>query len=251
MREINLRENERIDDLQMKGLKIIQNKDGFCFGVDAVLLANFAKIKKDAKVVDLGTGTGIIPILIAGKSKAKEIIGVEIQEEVAEMAERSVKLNNLENRITILNEDLKNLENKLETHGFHVVTSNPPYMHPEGLKNPNDKKAISRHEIKCNLEDVIKAASRLLMPHGKFFMIHRPTRLADIITLGRKYRLEPKEIRFIHPKINKSPNIMLIHFAKDGKPELKVLNPLYVYNENGEYTDEIKEIYSKEEIGEN
>ncbi|KXZ40634.1 tRNA1Val (adenine37-N6)-methyltransferase [Alkalithermobacter thermoalcaliphilus JW-YL-7 = DSM 7308] len=251
MADVLLKENERIDDLQIKNLKIIQDKSGFCFGIDAVLLANFAKIKKDAKVVDLGTGTGIIPILLAGKSKAKEIIGVEIQKQVADMAQRSVKLNNLEDKIKIINEDLKNLEGKLQTHGFHVVLSNPPYMHPDGLKNPNDKKAISRHEIMCNLEDVIKAASRLLMPHGKFFMIHRPTRLADIIVLSRKYRLEPKEIRFIHPKANKAPNIMLVHFAKDSKPELKILDPIYVYDEEGNYTDQIKEIYSKEDIGEN
>lgn len=248
--EIRLKETERIDDLQLKGLKLIQDTTGFCFGIDAVLLANFAKVKRGTKVVDLGTGTGIIPILIAGKSEAKEIIGVEIQEEVHEMATRSVKLNNLENRVRIINADIKSIDKELEVHGYHVVTSNPPYMHIDGIKNPNDKKAISRHEVKCSLEDVIRAASRLTMPKGKFFMIHRPTRLVDIIELGRKYRLEPKKVQFVHPRANKAPNLLLIEFAKDGKPELKILDPLYVYDEKGNYTSEIKEIYANEDIGE-
>lgn len=248
--EVALKETERIDDLQINNLKIIQDSNGFCFGIDAVLLANFCKVKSNSRVVDLGTGTGIIPILIAGKSSASEIVGVEIQEDVAEMANRSIKLNNLENRVRIINEDLKNIEEKLEVNGYHVVTSNPPYMHGGGIKNPNDKKAISRHEIKCNLEDVIKTASRLLMPHGKFFMIHRPIRLVDIITLSRQYKLEPKEIQFIHPRHNKAPNLVLIQFTKGAKPELKILDPLYVYNEEGEYTCEINKLYSKEYIGE-
>lgn len=248
--DITLKENERIDDLQLKGLKIIQDTTGFCFGVDAVLLANFATVKKDAKVVDLGTGTGIIPILIAGKSNAKEIIGVEIQEDVYEMANRSVKLNSLEDRLKIINEDIKNIDKVLPINGFHVVTSNPPYMHEGGIKNPNDKKAISRHEVKCTLEDVIKAASRLLMPQGKFFMVHRPIRLVDIITLGRQYKLEPKKIQFIHPKPGKAPNIMLVEFVKSGRPELKILDPLYVYDNDGNYSKEIRDIYANEDIGE-
>ena len=248
--EIKLKDTERIDDLQLKGLRLIQDKTGFCFGVDAVLLANFAKVKRGAKVVDLGTGTGIIPMLIAGKSEASEIIGVEIQEEVYEMATRSVRLNNLEDRVRIINADIKTIDKELDVHGYHVVTSNPPYMHIDGIKNPNDKKAISRHEVLCNLEDVIRAASRLTMPKGKFFMIHRPTRLVDIIDLGRKYRLEPKQIQFIHPRANKAPNLMLVEFAKDGRPELKILDPLYVYGEDGNYTEELKAIYANEDIGE-
>ena len=248
--EIKLKDTERIDDLQLKGLRLIQDKTGFCFGVDAVLLANFAKVKRGAKVVDLGTGTGIISTLIAGKSEASEIIGVEIQEEVYEMAIRSVRLNNLEDRVRIINADIKTIDKELDVHGYHVVTSNPPYMHIDGIKNPNDKKAISRHEVLCNLEDVIRAASRLTMPKGKFFMIHRPTRLVDIIDLGRKYRLEPKQIQFIHPRANKAPNLMLVEFAKDGRPELKILDPLYVYGEDGNYTEELKAIYANEDIGE-
>ena len=248
--QVTLKETERIDDLQLKGLKLIQDKTGFCFGIDAVLLANFAKVKNNAKVVDLGTGTGIIPILIAGKSKASKIVGVEIQEEVYEMATRSVKLNNLEDRVEIVNADIKTIDKELEVHGYHVATSNPPYMHMDGIKNPNDKKAISRHEVLCDLEDVIRAASRLVMPRGKFFMIHRPIRLVDIVTLGRKYNLEPKVIQFVHPRANKAPNLVLVEFTKDGKPELKILDPLYVYDENGNYTKEIEEIYANENIGE-
>lgn len=248
--EVQLKETERIDDLQMKGLKLIQDTTGFCFGIDAVLLANFAKVKKGANVCDLGTGTGIIPILIAGKSEAKNIVGVEIQEEVHEMATRSVKLNNLEDRVRIVNADIKTIDKELEVHGYHVVTSNPPYMHEGGIKNPNDKKMISRHEVKCTLEDVIRAASRLTMPKGKFFMIHRPIRLVDISTLGRKYNLEPKQIQFIHPRAGKAPNLVLVEFVKDGRPELKILDPLYVYGEDGNYTQEIRDIYANEDIGE-
>lgn len=248
--EVQLKETERIDDLQLKGLKLIQDTNGFCFGIDAVLLANFAKVKKGAKVVDLGTGTGIVPILIAGKSQASKIIGVEIQEEVYEMATRSVKLNDLEERVEIVNADIKEIDKVLEVNGYHVVTSNPPYMHMDGIKNPNDKKAISRHEVKCNLEDVIRAASRLTMPRGKFFMIHRPIRLVDILTLGRKYNMEPKQIQFIHPRAGKAPNLVLVEFMKDGKPELKILDPLYVYGEDGNYTEELKVIYANEDIGE-
>ena len=218
--------------------------------MDAVLLSGFADAKSGENVLDLGTGTGIVPILIAGKSQASKIIGVEIQEEVYEMATRSVKLNDLEERVEIVNADIKEIDKVLEVNGYHVVTSNPPYMHMDGIKNPNDKKAISRHEVKCNLEDVIRAASRLTMPRGKFFMIHRPIRLVDILTLGRKYNMEPKQIQFIHPRAGKAPNLVLVEFMKDGKPELKILDPLYVYGEDGNYTEELKAIYANEDIGE-
>jgi len=247
--ELKLKDNERIDDLQINGLQIIQDTDGFCFGVDAVLLANFTKAKAGERVVDLGTGTGIIPILIAGKSNAASVLGVEIQEEVADMARRSVELNGLQERVEILNMDIKDIPSHLPLNTFHVVTSNPPYMHPAGVKNPNDKKAISRHEIMCSLEDVICMASRLLMSGGKFFMVHRPTRLADIICLARSYKLEPKQIRFVHPSAGKSPNMMLIQFTKGGRPELKILEPLYIYEASGEYTRQIREIYSSKSIG--
>ena len=248
--DVKIKETERIDDIQLKGLRLIQDTTGFCFGVDAVLLANFAKVKRGASVVDLGTGTGIIPILIAGKSEANEIIGVEIQEEVYEIASRSVLLNDLQDRVKIVNGDIKVIDKTLEVNKFDVVTSNPPYMHDNGIKNPNDKKAISRHEVKCNLEDVIRSASRLLKDTGKFYMIHRPTRLIEIITLARQYKLEPKQIQFIHPKQGKAPNIMLVQFTKGGRPDLKILDPLYVYDEDGNYTKEIDDIYANQDIGE-
>ncbi|MDR0879600.1 MAG: tRNA1(Val) (adenine(37)-N6)-methyltransferase [Clostridioides sp.] len=246
--EVELKENERIDDLQLKGLKLIQDVDGFCFGVDAVLLANFAKIKKGTTVVDLGTGTGIIPTLIAGKSEAKKIYGVEIQDEVYEMATRSVKLNDLEDRVEIVHGDIKEIYNTIGKGFASVVTSNPPYMHDAGIKNPNDKKAISRHEIKCNLEDILKTASQLLVSRGKFYMIHRPTRLIDILTLGRQYKLEAKVIRFVHPRPDKAPNLILVEYAKDGRPDLKILDPLYVYGSDSDYSDEIKAMYKNEDL---
>lgn len=249
MEEILLKEDERINDLQCKGLKIIQNPKGFCFGVDAVLLSNFCEIKKNATVVDLGTGTGIIPILIGGKSSAKKIYGVEIQKTVADMAARSVKLNKLDERIDIINKDLNDILNFIPVNTVDVVTSNPPYMSGDaGLKNSNDMKTISRHEIKCTLEDVISTASRLLKHNGHFYLVHRPHRLVDIMCLCREYKLEPKKLRFIHPNRNKKPNLLLLKAIKAAKPELKFLDPLYVYNEDGSYTEEIYSIYGRESI---
>lgn len=240
-----LKPHERIDDLQLNDLKIIQNPKGFCFGIDAVLLANFVDLKKNAKIVDLGTGTGIIPILLAGKSSTSHITALEIQEKVADMAQRSVKLNSLEDRIHILQMDLKNALEELPVNGFDVVTSNPPYMHPKGLLNPQDTKAISRHEVKCELEDVIRIASRLLKHWGKFFMVHRPQRLVDIMYYCRQYKLEPKQIQFIHPTYGKKPNLLLLECRKAAMPELKVLDPLHVYDQDGSYTKEIYEIYGR------
>ena len=243
-------ERERIDDLGINGYQIIQKEQGFCFGMDAVLLSDFAQVKNGGRVLDLGTGTGILPILMEAKTKAVHLTGLEIQPEMAEMAARSVKLNHLEDKIEIVEGDIKEASAIFSHDSFDTITSNPPYMHMDGIKNPNDKKAISRHEIMCNLEDVIRAASRLVMPRGKFFMIHRPTRLVDIIELGRKYRLEPKVVQFIHPKVGKAPNLMLVEFTKDGRPELKILDPLYVYGDDGNYTEEIRKIYANEDIGE-
>lgn len=243
----DLKENERIDDLQLKGLKIIQNTNGFCFGIDAVLLANFCEIKKGATVCDLGTGTGIIPLIIWGKNNVKKIHAVEIQEEVASMAKRSVLLNNLQDEIEINNIDLKKAPETLGIDRFDVVTSNPPYMHQGGgIINPEDKKAISRHEILCNLEDVIISAKKLLKDYGKFYMIHRPHRIVDILWLLRKHKLEPKEIRFVHSKANKKPNMVLIKSVKNAKPELKFLDPLIVYNDDNTYTKEIHKIYGEQ-----
>lgn len=242
--EVILNENEKIEDLQCKGLKIIQNKKWFCFGMDAVLLTNYCDIKNNSKIVDLGTGTGIIPILLSGKRNYSKAYGIEIQSEVAEMAKRSVKLNNLQEKIEIFNVDLKNALDYLEANSFDAVISNPPYkLNNSGIINPDDKKAISRHEIMCSLEDVISTASQLLKQYGRFYMVHRPDRLADIICLLRKYRLEPKQIRFVHPRAKAKPNMILIRASKNGNPELKFDAPLYVYDEEGNYTEDVYEIY--------
>ena len=273
---MNLKENERIDDLEFNNLKIIQNKDGFCFGIDSVLISDYAKkdIKKNALGVDLGTGTGIISILLSAKTRLSKIIGIEVQKEVADMAQRSIELNGLQNKIEIKNMNIKNIiqnidNSKLEkrkkqvklgniqteTHKekdniwlekFDFVVTNPPYKKLEtGKVNESEYKYISRHEATANLEDFIKVSKYLLKDKGSFFMVHRPDRLVDIIELMRKYKLEPKNIRFIYPSVDKSPNLVLIKGIKNAKPFLKIDKPLIVYNQNGEYTDEIYEIYGK------
>lgn len=247
--ETLIKENERVDDLQLKGLKIIQNPEGFCFGIDAVLVSNFSQIKKNGTVVDLGTGTGIIPLLVSGKSSAKKIYGVEVQDDVADMARRSVTLNKLEERIEIIHQNLKNIFDYLPKGIADVVISNPPYMPAGGaIVNPGSVKAISRHEVLCTLEDVMKTAAGLLKEKGGFYMVHKPSRLVDIIELGRRYKLEPKVIRMVHPKEGKEPNIMLIKCVKSGNPELRIMPPLYVYNIDGTYTNEIFDIYNQVNI---
>ncbi|WP_312699833.1 tRNA1(Val) (adenine(37)-N6)-methyltransferase [Sedimentibacter sp.] len=244
---IELKENEKIEDLQCKGLRIIQNKKWFCFGMDAVLLTNYCDIKNNSTVVDLGTGTGIIPILLSGKRNYSKAYAIEIQEEVAEMAKRSVMLNDLQDKIEVLNIDLKDVLNHLPSNSFDAVISNPPYkLNNSGIVNPSDKKAISRHEIMCSLEDVISTASSLLKQYGRFYMVHRPDRLADIMCLLRKYRLEPKQIRFVHPRAAEKPNMILIRASKNGNPELKFDPPLYIYGEDGKYTKDVYDIYQCE-----
>ncbi len=244
---MNLKENERIDDLEFKDLKIIQNIKGFCFGIDSVLLSDFAKeMRYNSKVIDLGTGTGIINILLSGKTNAKEFVGVEIQEEVAEMAERSVQLNKLEDKITILNENILNLKNIYKTKSFDVVVTNPPYKKINtGLVNDEDKKVISRHEITASLEDFIRISAYLLKDFGEFYMVHRPDRLVDIFYAMRKEKIEPKLIKFVYPNKNKKSNLVLIKGIKNGKPFLQFDDNLFVYNEDGTYTDEILKIYNK------
>lgn len=249
--DILLKENERIDDLEFKGLKIIQNSEGFCFGIDSVLLTDFAKdIKTNSKVIDLGSGTGIIPILLSAKTKNTLFVGIEIQETVAEMANRSVQLNDLQDRIKIENENILNLKDIYEKGKFDAITTNPPYKKMNtGIVNENDKKLISRHEITASLEDFIRISSYLLKDFGEFYMVHRPDRLVDIFYFMRKYNIEPKKIRFVYPNKNKKANIILIKGIKCGKPFLKFDDNLYVYNENGEYTDEILRIYNKMDMG--
>ena len=246
----SLNENERIDDLQIHDLKIIQQIDGFCFGIDAVLLSNFVTVRKGFRGADFGTGTGIIPILVAGKSQIEHMYALEIQEEVAKMATKSILLNKLTDKIEILNINLKDAANYIKPHSLDFITSNPPYMHGMGLTNENEKKRISRHEIHCNLDDIMKTASKLLKDGGSFFMIHRPTRLCDIFVSARTHKLEPKLLKFIHPKPTKAPTLVLIKFVRAAKSELKMLEPLYVHKEDGSYDDEIIRTYSIMELGE-
>ena len=244
---MELKDGERIDDLEYKDLKIIQNKNGFCFGIDSVLLSDFAKeIRNGSKGLDLGTGTGILGILLCGKTKLSKIYGIEIQEDVAEMAKRSVMLNNLENRFEILNEDIKKINNIFEKESFDFIVINPPYKKTNtGGTNENEKKLISRHEITATLEDFIEISSKMLKDKGTIYMVHRPERLADILCELRNKKLEPKEIRMVYPNKEKEPNLLLIKATKNGGKFLKVDRPLFVYNENGEYTEEILKIYNK------
>ncbi|MBU3159556.1 tRNA1(Val) (adenine(37)-N6)-methyltransferase [Clostridium frigoris] len=244
-----LRMDETLDDLQLKGIHVIQKKHAFRFGVDAVLLANFAKVKKNAKVVDLCTGTGIIPFILAGKTNASDIIGVEIQEEFVDMANRSIRYNNLEDTIKFINGDLKDIELIKTIDKVDIVTVNPPYkLQNSGLISLNDKEAIARHEICCTLEDVIIACRILLNNNGRMYMVHRPDRLADILCTMRKHRIEPKRIRMVHPSVNKAPNIVLIEGQRDGGAFLKWDTPLYVHTVDGGYTQEIKDMYNSEMI---
>lgn len=244
--ETGILKDEQLDTL-LNGHKIIQNPQKFMFGIDAVLLSHFAssEIRNQDCVVDLGTGTGIIPLLLETSSNAKKIYGLEIQSESADMANRSVKLNNLQEKIQILQGDIKTVSENFEKYSINAVTSNPPYMINEhGKQNPNDAKKIARHEILCNLEDVISAAEYLLKPNGKFFMIHRPFRLSEIFGLLQKYKMEPKRMQLIHPFVNKEPNIVLIEARKNANPRLKIEKPLFVYKEPGIYTEEINLIYN-------
>ncbi len=245
--EIKLKENETIEDLQYKNLKIIQNKKGFCFGMDSILLSDFAKkIKKNAKVLDLGTGTGIIATLLCKKTRLKEILGIEKQKEVYEMAKRSIQLNQLENQFKILNEDILNLTNILEKNTFDAIVTNPPYKKKDtGITNEEEKKIISRHETTATLEDFIKASKELLKDKGEFYMVHRPDRLVDILSLMRHYKIEPKTLRFVYSNETSEPKLILVKGIKNAKPFLKVQENLYIYNKNGEYTDEINKIYHK------
>ncbi len=239
---------ERIDDLQTpNGYRLIQNPEWFCFGVDAVLLADFAAktIKPNARILDMCTGNGIVPILLSEKTQNTEISGIEIQSPVAEMAMRSVKLNSLSDRISIIDGDLKNAASLFGKTIFDSVTCNPPYKEAlGGLKNKSDALTIARHETLCTLRDIIKNAADVLKPYGKLYLIHRPERLIDIISLMKEYRIEPKRLRFVHPSISKTATMILIEGAKYGRPKLFLEPPLYVHDENG-YTDEIEKIYGR------
>jgi tRNA1(Val) A37 N6-methylase TrmN6 len=241
-----INEEETLDDLQLKGIHIIQKKEAFRFGVDAVLLANFSKVKRGMRVVDLCSGTGIIPFVLAGKTEASSIIGLEIQEEMVEMALRSVEYNALGERVSFIQGDLKDQRLLKNMEKVDVVTVNPPYkLKGAGIINFQDKNAIARHEIMANIEDVIIAARILLKDNGRLFMVHRPERLADILCTMRKHKIEPKNIRMVHPNTKKAPNIVLIEGQRDGGAFLKWEPPLYVYNDDGGYSEEIDRIYGR------
>lgn len=246
--DIRILENEEVDDLQLDNLHIIQKKSGFRFGVDAVLLSNFATVRRNHRVIDLCTGTGIIPFLVYGKYKPKEVIGVEIQEDMTEMARRSSLYNGIEDVVKFENKDLKDLDFLGSLGRFDVLTVNPPYkLHNSGIVNLDDKLAIARHEVLCNLEDVIIASRKLLKDNGRMFIVHRPERLIDIFELMRKYKIEPKRVQMIHPSANKAANIVLVEGQRDGGAYLKWDPPIYVHNEDGSYTKEINKIYGREE----
>lgn len=237
-------ENERLDELHRNGYCIIQDPERFCFGMDAVLLSGFAKAKKGERVLDLGTGTGIIPILMEAKTEASDFTALEIQEESADMARRSVLYNHLENRINVVTGDIKDASKIFGASSFHVITTNPPYMIGEhGLSSASDAKAIARHEVLCDLDDILRESAKLLRPGGRFYMVHRPFRLAEIFSKMVAYKIEPKRMRLVYPYADKEPNMVLIEGLRGGKSRLTVEKPLIVYKEKNVYTDEIYDIY--------
>lgn len=250
---VELRDDERLDYLLAEKLRIIQSPSVFSFSLDAVLLARFAYLPiQKGKIIDLCSGNGVIPLLISKRTKAS-IIGVEIQERLYDMALRSIQYNHLENQIQMVHDDIKNMPEKVGNAKFDVVTCNPPYFitPPQSEKNVNEHLAIARHELLCTLEDAIMVSSKLLRQGGKASFVHRPGRLLDIITLMRKYRLEPKRLRLVYPKQGKEANTLLVEGIKDGKRDLKILPPLFIYNGENQYTEEIEEIlYGKNSFSE-
>lgn len=249
MKEIKLEKGERIDDLEYKGYQIVQKEDGFCFGIDAVLLSDFAKnIKPNSMVMDLGTGNGILGILLCAKTKLKKIYGIEVQKEICELAKKSICLNQLESRFEVVHCNVKELLSKYEKQTIDAIVTNPPYQKKNtGLTGTSSYQNIARHEIEAELEDFIKISSQLLKPKGELYMVHRPERLVDLIANMRKYQLEPKQLRMVAPMLGKEPNLVLIKAVHNGKPFLKIDKTLYVYTQEGNYTDEILEIYHKKE----
>ena len=245
---MQIKENEKIEDLQYKGLKIIQNKKWFCFGMDSILLSDFSKkIKPDTTIVDLGAGTGIISILLSAKTNANKIICVEKQPEMADIIKRNIELNNLQDKIQLINDDILNIA--IEEASVDAVVTNPPYKKREtGLRNENEQKYISKFETSATLEDFIKVSKRILKDKGQFFMVHRPDRLVDIMELMRKYKIEPKRIKFVYShayegKKAENAKLVLIEGIKNAKPFIKIEENIYVYNKDGTYTDQINEIY--------
>jgi tRNA1Val (adenine37-N6)-methyltransferase len=241
---INLKENERLDELQRNGYRIIQNPEKFCFGMDAVLLTGFAAQARGNSLLDLGTGTGIIPILMEAKTEIPHLTGLEVQEESADMARRSVELNGLSDKISIVTGDIKEAGSLFKAASFDCITCNPPYMIGQhGLTNPDEPKAIARHEVLCTFDDVARVTAKLLKPGGHFYLVHRPFRLAEIITTLSAYKLEPKRMQLVYPYVDKEPNMVLLEAVRGGKSRMTVEKPLIVYSEPGKYMPEIYDIY--------
>jgi len=226
-----LNSGERLDDLQLSGYEIIQDPKRFCFGVDAVLLTDFVKVKQGERVLDLGTGTGVIPILLEAKTKGTHFTGLEIQEESADMARRSVAHNHLQEKVDIVTGDIKEAAEIFKSASFDVITTNPPYMLDQhGLKNAADAKTIARHEVLCTLDDILRESAKILEESkGRFYMIHKPFRLAEILTKMCQYRIEPKRLQFVHPYIDKEPTMVLIEGMRGGKSRVKVEPPIVLY----------------------
>lgn len=239
-----LKAGERLDDLQIKGYEIIQSPGRFCFGMDAVLLSSYAKIRNRELALDLGTGTGILPILLEAKNEGEHYTGLEIQEESADMARRSVSHNGLEDKIDIVTGDIKEASGIFGAASYHVITTNPPYMIGEhGLKNEKEALYIARHEALCTLDDILRESARLLKPKGRFYMVHRPFRLPEILAKMSAYGIEPKRMRLVYPYIDKEPNMVLLEGLRGGRPRMQVEPPLIVYQKDGEYTEELMKIY--------
>ena len=238
--KISLKPEERLDDLQINGYEIIQHPGRFCFGMDAVLISNFARVKKGERVLDLGTGTGIIPILLTAKTEGESFVGLEIQEESADMARRSVLHNHLEEKVHIVTGDIKEAAEIFGPVSFDIITVNPPYMIGQhGIANVSDSKAIARHEVLCTLDDILRESAKILKPKGRFYMVHRPFRLAEILSKMVAVGIEPKRMKMIHPFIDKEPNMVLIEGCRGGNSRMTVEAPLIVYKEVGVYNDEL------------
>ena len=246
-----LKGKERIDVTGFGSVRIIQDPDEFCYGVDAVILADIAAkrarpIRQESRIMDLGTGSGIIPLILSHKTKAGSIYGLEIQKNSWDRAVRSAELNGLTERLTVINSDVKEVIASMpELKGsFDVITCNPPYTPLSGgMKSENAAKMIARQETSAGLDDFIRVASELLKDHGEMFLVHRPSRLVDIFVSARKYRLEPKAARLVVPRAGEEPNIVLVHMIKNGGADLSVLPPLAVHDSEGGFTSELKEAY--------
>ena len=227
----DIRPGERLDDLQLNGLELIQNPDKFCFGIDAVLLSDFVRVKPGERLLDLGTGNGIIPVLLSAKTDAGHLTGLEIQDDIAEMARRSIAHNHLEERIDIVTGDIKEAAEIFKPAFFDVITTNPPYMLADhGLRNPDDAKAIARHEVLCSLDDILRESMRLLQDKGRFYMVHRPFRLTEILIKMNYFKIEPKRIQFVHPYIDREPSLVLVEGVRGAKPRVKIDPPIILFS---------------------